>query len=221
MKNDITKWTIYALYDELNPLEYRYIGITSRSIRKRLKGHVKAARRGEGKYDQSYRAKWIRKVWRNGSQIGIVSLFTTEVNNDSIEEIEQKTVDEYISMGYELTNTAHCSKSFWKGCHHSEESKAKIRKARLGIRVPEEIAEKTRGGKNGWATPIYQYSKNGDFIKKYDCISDAYKEFGKDVTNCKLITACAKKNKQKLYKNGFGRYYTSMGFIWHYNKIST
>ncbi len=219
MKKDETQWIIYALYDESDPLEYRYIGVTARRIKDRLKWHIKAAKRGDGKYDQSYRAKWIRKVLRAGRQIRIVSLFTSENSKDDIAKIEQKTVDKYISIGHNLTNTANCSRSFWKGCHHSKESKEKIRNARMGIKVPEEIAEKTRGGKNGWATPIYQYSKDGEFIKRYDCINDAYKEFGKNVLTCRNISACAIKNEKKLYQHGNKRYYSSMGFVWHYNKI--
>ena len=222
-REDCYKWIVYALYSSDNPSEYRYIGITSQTLKDRLKGHYKAAKRGNWEYDKSYRAKWIRKAIRDGFKIGIIQLFQVEADCDKIAVIEQQTVNYYKFVNHRLTNTAKCEKSFWKGRKHSKESKEKMSKSSMGRVVTKEVADKTSGGKNGWATQIYQYSKSGIFIKKHECISDAYKEFGKNSQKCRNITLCARKNKKKLYKNknSFGRYYSSMGFVWLYDKINS
>jgi hypothetical protein len=79
----------------------------------------------------------------------------------------------------------------------SEETKQKMRTSRseqgkLNMRVP----------KPNLQTPIFQYDLEGNFIKEWKSITDAYLFLGKN-TNSSGITCCLK-----------GRQKTAYGFIW-------
>lgn len=52
--------------------------------------------------------------------------------------------------------------------------------------------------------PVYQYDKNGHFIKHYECIGDASKLFSNNTEN---ISFCCRRNSNK---------YTAHGFMWFY-----
>ena len=64
---------------------------------------------------------------------------------------------------------------------------------------------KANRGKNHYlARKIYQYTKEGVFVKKWDCISDASRELSINSSN---ITMCAKGTRKN-----------AGGFIWSYEK---
>jgi HNH endonuclease domain protein len=50
---------------------------------------------------------------------------------------------------------------------------------------------------------VFQYSLNGEFIREWDCMSDACREYS--ITNCGSISACCR-----------GKYKQSNGYIWRY-----
>jgi group I intron endonuclease len=84
----------------------------------------------------------------------------------------------------------------------SEEAKQNMRKPRseqgkLNMRVPKPNSQK----------PVFQYNFEGNFIKEWKSITDAYLFFGKSI-NSSGITCCLK-GKQK----------TAYGFIWKEQKI--
>ena len=82
------------------------------------------------------------------------------------------------------------------GKKHSEESLKRMREVKLG---------KMCGIENPMSRSIEQYSKNGDFIKRYICILDAQKELNIVKGGEGHISACAK-----------GRLKTAYGYIWKY-----
>ena len=61
--------------------------------------------------------------------------------------------------------------------HHSEKSKLKISKARKIMGFSDlhrqHISESKSGTNHHFAKPVYQYSKDGQFIKKWDYMNDA------------------------------------------------
>ena len=77
------------------------------------------------------------------------------------------------------------------GHHHTEESKQKIREA-------------FSGAKNHRAIPVYQFSKSGEFIRRWDCGQDAATAL--DINSGNLYFCC---------KGGLK---TSGGFIWRYTE---
>ena len=82
------------------------------------------------------------------------------------------------------------------GKKHSEETLKRMREVKLG---------KMCGIENPMSRSIEQYSKNGDFIKRYICILDAQKELNIVKGGEGHISACAK-----------GRLKTAYGYIWKY-----
>jgi len=65
------------------------------------------------------------------------------------------------------------------GKTHSEETKEKIRQARLGKKLSKEHREKLRNiDRSLWQKKVTQYSLSGDFIEKFDSVNDAAKSVG-------------------------------------------
>src|ERR1019366_8160909 len=65
--------TIYALCDP-ETREIRYIGKTSRTLKQRLRQHLRDAEEGDKSRCSSYRLRWLRSL---GAQPVIVSLLIT------------------------------------------------------------------------------------------------------------------------------------------------
>ena len=95
-----------------------------------------------------------------------------------------------------------------KGKHRSEETKKKISKSSKGKTFSEEhkkkLSESLKGKDNPNAKPILMYDREGNFIKRFDCIRDANEYFGKD-RNSSIISECL-----------IGRKKTTFGFIFIY-----
>ena len=72
---------------------------------------------------------------------------------------------------------------------------------RTGLRNPN-INSKPFGEKNPTSKPVYQYTKDGIFIRRWGCISDAAREIG--------CNPCAISN------NAAGRKKSCCGFVWKY-----
>lgn len=73
---------------------------------------------------------------------------------------------------------------------------------RIGIHDPKAIRP-NRGKDNANSKPILQYSLDGEFIKRWDCISDASRYIG--CNPCMLIN------------NASGRIKTAKGYVWKYS----
>ena len=106
-----------------------------------------------------------------------------------------------------------------KGKHRSEETKKKISKSLRGENSPfygkhlseehkKKMSESHKGKYKGkdhpGSKPILMYDKEGNFIKRFDCVADASEYFGKD-RSCSNITLCLR---------GINK--TAYGFIFKY-----
>lgn len=99
----------------------------------------------------------------------------------------------------------------WYGKKLSEETKLKISKSKIGKTASEETkikqSEAHLGSKNKSAKSVLQFSQDGIFLKKWDCIMDIKRELGID--NSSIVKCC----KGKLKFAG--------GFIWRYKENET
>ena len=83
----------------------------------------------------------------------------------------------------------------------SEETKAKIREARLGKKASDEARlnmrnahlGKNMGSKSCLSKQVAQYDLNGDFIKAWDCIADATREY--NIKGSSISRVCKGKSK--------------------------
>lgn len=81
------------------------------------------------------------------------------------------------------------------------------RKAMKGRTPWNKGKEGKKGKDNPCATPILMFNKEGEFIKRFDCIVDACEYLGKKITVSSNIIACAK-----------GRIPTAYKFKWKYEE---
>lgn len=97
-------------------------------------------------------------------------------SNNNVKNLEWCTREYNNNYG---TRTKRASESK-KGKPHSEETKKKISESHKG---------KYKGKDHPKSKSILMYDKEGNFIRKFDCIADANEYFGKD-RYCSSIACC-------------------------------
>ena len=170
--------TIYTLEDPIS-FKIKYVGITSSTLEERLDGHVKQA-----KYSKltrkSGRERWILDLLSK-NLLPIISEIET-VNDDYgyIEEVlERYWMFQFKCWGFELLNIQGLYTCPYKVPYH--------------VRA---------------RTPINQYDLNGNFIKRYESVSEATKVVNGQGS---VIQRAARE------KSGWKAY----GFMWRYDKDIT
>lgn len=112
-------------------------------------------------------------------------------SNNNVKNLEWCTHEYNMNYG---TRNKRASESK-KGKSFSEEHRKKLSESHKG---------KYKGKDSSSAKPILMYDREGNFIRRFDCISDANEYFGKD-RGCSSITCCLRgKNK------------TAYGYIFRY-----
>ena len=205
---------IYGMSGDGNTENLRYIGSTIFPLEKRLKEHIKYAKRKEYKgskrwKDKTHRAKWIRSLLRKNKK-PIMHLLECKTEYD--DNLEKKWILRLRDEGYNLVNHSDGGKAFMLGKHHTKKSKTLLRKARLNYNVTDETRKKQSLGGNPYATKILQYDKNDVLIKKWSSIREAANFFNKKSHT--PISLCAIKNSSKTKLNG--KPFTSYGYVWRY-----
>lgn len=104
---------------------------------------------------------------------------------------------EWCTVAYNTAYSSYRISKAKEGKPCSEETKRKLSEVRKG---------KYTGKDNPTSKPILMFTKDGQFIKRFDCISDAIRYLGKN-GGAGNITKCAK-----------GIYKTCYGYIWRYEK---
>lgn len=165
-----------------------YVGITNQGSGARYRHHWYEARIGESAPIHKSMAKYGEEN------------FTLEIIDfaDTYEELKEKEkfwIKELNSMdrkiGYNLTEGGDGT----FGRMHSEETKEKIRQKAIGRKISEETKKRMSEARKGRcsdvqrihlkniaiqtkAIPVLQFSKNGEFIARYESVSEASRQTG-------------------------------------------
>lgn len=188
----------YVVYKHTNKTNGKvYIGITKQNPEKRWKN-------GHGYCAQAF-SRAIAKYGWDG--------FEHEIVCENLTKTEACTMEKLLIKSYRSTDPVF---GYNQSCggdgggmynkHHSPEAKEKISKARKIAGFTEEhkmhISESKRGTKHHLAKPVYQYSKKGELIKKWDYMNEAAKTL--NLSRGNISNVC------------LGRVKTCGGFIWTY-----
>lgn len=215
------EYVSYYVYEHIFPNGKKYIGITSQLPNRRW-------RDGKGYKSQEMLTRAINKYgWGNITHIVLHSGLTKE--EAELKEIE--LIREYKTnnrkYGYNIENGGGSS----KGHHLSKKTREKMSKSRMGeknwiygkhlsaeTKLKLSIAHKgkcdieavrrgakKRMGKNAFnSRRVVQFSKNGELIREYDSLADAYRE-----TNVRT---------QDIYNCCVGRQKSAKNYIWKYSE---
>lgn len=91
--------SVYVLTDPRTH-DVRYVGVTKRTLSRRLRGHVTEARNSSSKV--SHRLNWIRQLKRLGQEPVISHL--QDVNDDAWQDAERYWISYFKSVGCDLVN---------------------------------------------------------------------------------------------------------------------
>lgn len=191
----------YIVYKHTNKTNGKvYIGITSQRIQDRWKG-------GSG-YRSQHFSRAIKKYGWDG--------FTHEVVAENLSKEDACELERILIKAYKATEPNHGYNQALGGegggmynKHHTESAKEKIRKARKRDGFTEEhkrhISESKQGVKHHMAKKVYQYTKDGEFIREWDYMSLASKELNI--------------NKANIGEVCHGNRKTAGGYIWKYERM--
>lgn len=151
----------YCVYKHTTPSGKVYIGITRQEPTKRWNN-------GKGYYYNVHFNRAIKKYgWENIKHEILVSDLTKEEASDYEKmyiSIFNTTDSEY---GYNMTSGGEI------GYQLTDDSKNNLSKAHKKINKDGRNKKRNIGGKNPCSKTIYQYTKEGTFIERYDSVADA------------------------------------------------
>ena len=186
-----------SVYKHTNKINGKvYIGMTTMHPKERWKN-------GAGYSGRNHFGRAIRKYGWNSFEHEIVE---TGLTRDEALKIEKMLIAEYDSTnpekGYNEAVGGEGGGMYKK--HHTAESKEKISKARKRDGFSEQhkanISKSKRGAKHHLARPLYQYSEDGEFIRKWDYSSEPTKVLG--INKANIAEVCNGKRK------------TAGGYVW-------
>lgn len=124
---------IYGLVDPRNG-NLRYVGKTERKLSVRLNHHMhRALKRG---WRNTHKNCWIRALHREGLTPSIVAIFECD-DELFLSEAEVFWIGYFRGLGFSLTNATDGGEGC-RGYKHTEESRKKMSKAKVGRLMPEE-----------------------------------------------------------------------------------
>lgn len=191
----------YIVYKHTNKTNGKvYIGITCQRIHDRWKG-------GHG-YRSQYFSRAIKKYGWDG--------FVHEIVAENLSKEDACELERILIKSYRSTETEYGYNQALGGDgggmynkHHSESAKKKISKARKENGFTEDhkrhISESKQGAKHHLAKKVYQYTKDGEFIREWDYMSLAAKEL--NINKGNIGSVC----------NGDRK--TAGGFVWKYERM--
>lgn len=157
-------------------------------------------------YNKAFKADVERYGWNNFKHIIVIS----EISQEEALQKEKELVDFFESNkpenGYNITKGGDVMGMMGK--HHSMETKKRLHEKMDKIAFSEEhkkrISEAKQGIKHHCAKPVYQFTMSGEYIRKWDYMSEASKTLNINKGN---ITETCKGNRK-----------SAGGFIWKYER---
>src|ERR1019366_3930855 len=162
---------IYTLSDP-RTLEVRYVGMTTKTLKERLKGHLRNVR------EKNHRAFWIRSLLAAGVRPEIAELEIVPVGDRAA--AERRWIEFYLAQGADLVNATLGGEGLF-GYKHSDEARRKIAASKLGKPGP------TRGIKMGPRTPETREALRVAALRQYE--DPAQREAVSRVHKGKVISA--------------------------------
>jgi hypothetical protein len=135
----LTNTIIYGLCDPRTQ-ELRYVGKTSRSLKKRLRGHL-----DRSKKPRTHRDCWIRSLLKQGIAPGIFEIDT--VDGDGCES-ESHHIAYFKSIGCDLTNHTAGGEGA-PGMRHGPVTRARMSAAKVGVPKSAEMRARLSASKTG------------------------------------------------------------------------
>lgn len=191
----------YIVYKHTNKTNNKvYIGITCQAAKNRWKS-------GRG-YHGLYFGRAIKKYGWDGFKHEIIAENLSEKDACEMERILIKAFNATDpDFGYNQTEGGKGGGML--NHHHTEEAKDRIRQARIRDGFTEEhkkhISESKRGVKHHFAKKVYQYTKEGQFIREWEYMSLAAKELGI--------------NKSNIGETCNGHRPSAGGYFWSYERV--
>lgn len=192
------KYTVYAHKNKINGKIY--IGITCQPLKNRWSN-------GKGYRSASHFGKAINKYGWDAFEHCII---VENVSGRVAKEIEENLIDLLCltnpERGYNEARGGGGGGMYGK--HQSEDAKERIREARKRDGFTEEhrkhISDAKKGLKHHFAKPVYQYKKDGSYVKKWAYMSLAAQKLNIQKT---AISSCC-----------LGRRPSAGGFVWSYEE---
>lgn len=167
---------IYTLSDPISK-DVRYVGKTVKSLRVRLSGHIYSNKR-----EHNHRINWINSILDKGL-IPVITKIDECAWGDS-QELEKNWIIHFREMGCNLVNSTDGG----EGALGLKRSKEACLKSSRSIRNNSKI--------------VYQYSKEGVFIRSYPSCMDAAEQTNSTSNNISQCCLLSKKSHN--------------GYIWSY-----
>jgi hypothetical protein len=120
---------IYTLSDQNGNI--RYVGKTNQYLKQRLYSHIKECKTNR----KSHKISWLKSILKKGYRPKIEIL--DQVDDNDWQFWEQYWISQLKYWGFNLTNLTEGGQG-GNGYKHSEESREKMRKSKLGIKLSEE-----------------------------------------------------------------------------------
>lgn len=217
----MNNFIIYALLDNSG---IRYIGVTSHTLEKRLKEHLR-----EKSSKNSYKINWIKK-YKNEVKISLLFEGLTEeeaykkeielikiYRENGFDLVNQSSGGEHSSSGVKRSDaTKEKLSNLRKGKKTSTETKQKIsnsckgknlgNKGRTGQPHKKETIEKMKLASSSKRKKVFQFSINDKFLKEFESMSEASRQ-----TNVAVSSICSCISGHPYYK-------TAGGFKWKLTK---
>lgn len=195
---------IYTLSDP-DTNEVRYLGITSRTLKKRLGEHL-------NNKNKTHNGNWIQKLLKSG-KTPVITLLTTTTKK-LWEEDEKFWIIQLRAWGFNLTNTAEGGKGGLIA--HTEETKLKMSKTRKGRKYDwgPNISAALKGTRLGTKRGSYKLSEamktRGD--ARLIIPRPNWEQLNQDLEELKRYSAIAKKYQvNRSVVNNWFKFYERYG----------
>jgi hypothetical protein len=148
---------IYYLSD--NNGEIRYVGKTKQFLKQRLYAHIIECKSER----KSHKISWIKSLLNKGERplINVID----EVPEEEWEFWEQYWISQFTSWGFNLTNLTSGGQGA-NGYKHTDDSKKKMRKSKLGTTLTQEQRDKISKSVRQKFIDNPDYNRSGNNLKK-------------------------------------------------------